>query len=109
MSKRQARRARVAALQSGDPVAAQARAEGNQARVLEMRRAQEATTNRIAAGRIPSRVEPPSVMREDEPRADDYPSRGIAVSGRGGGGRFNRLALIPLLLAGLEADERRQR
>lgn len=52
MSKRQERRARVAALQNGDPAAAQARAEGNQARALEMRRAREAAANRMAAGRF---------------------------------------------------------
>jgi len=53
MSRRQAKRARVAAVQSGDPVAAQARAEANQARAQEVRRAQEVTTRRIAAGRPP--------------------------------------------------------
>lgn len=42
----------------------------------------------------------------DEPY---LPLKGLAVSGRGGGGRLSRLALIPLLLAGLEAEERRQR
>ncbi len=42
------------------------------------------------------------------PRGPHVPLEGLAVSGRGGGGRLSRLALIPLLLAGLEAEERRR-
>ncbi len=123
MSSRQAKRARVAALQSGDPVAAQARAEGNRVRALEMRRAREAAANRVAAEeRSAARhfannhaLRSPLPLREDDrldvPPADEpyLPLKGLAVSGRGGGGRLSRLALIPLLLAGLEAEERRQR
>lgn len=115
MSKRQERRARVAALQNGDPVAAQARAEGNQARALEMRRAREAAANHVAAGGtvnlnsgriIPA--DPNEGLRE--PRSDEpyLPLKGLAVSGRGGGGRLSQF-LIPLLLAEIEAEERRQR
>lgn len=111
MSKRQERRARVAALQNGDPAAAQARAEGNQARALEMRRAREVAANRVAAGRYPK------PLREGDllplPPADEpyLPLKGLAVSGRSGRGGVGRLSrfLIPLLLAEIEAEERRQR
>lgn len=108
MSKRQERRARVAALQSGDPAAAQARAEGNQARALEMRRAREAAANRVAAGRYPKPLREGDLL--DVPPADEpyLPLKGLAVSGRGGGGRLSQF-LIPLLLAEIEAEERRQR
>jgi hypothetical protein len=87
MSKRQERRARVAALQNGDPAAAQARAEGNQARALEMRRAREVAASRVAAGRYPKPADEPYL-----------PLKGLAVSRRGGGGRLSQF-LIPLLLA----------
>ncbi len=104
MSSRQAKRARVAALQSGDPVAAQARAEGNQARALEMRRAREAAANRMAAGRYPK----PSLSLREGDRLD-VPPADPKKPGSGSTPRLSRLALIPLLLAGLEAEERRQR
>lgn len=106
MSRRQAKRARVAAVQSGDPVAAQARAEANQARAQEVRRAQEVTTRRIAAGRYPSNVDPAfrETDRLDLPPADEpyLPLKGLAV--RSSGWHHNRLVLLQLLVAGLEMD-----
>ncbi len=111
MSKRQERRARVAALQNGDPAAAQARAEGNQARALEMRRAREVAANRVA---VENRAIAQHFTNNDALRTARYPVngglplppadepylplKGLAVSRRGGGGRLSQF-LIPLLLA----------